>query len=119
MINKIPRHYIGNINTLSANIKFVCASFRNRKKNEGLASFSFCFEASTNTFFTSEKCMYIIFIVKYHVFTKFLNLYTKRQKHLTFCLNFHLGVYSMFPVLPVSIVLCSSYDTGYQETLFV
>ena len=69
---------------MSANI--YCRSFRNREKNGHL----FCPDSSTNIVFISRQCMYIVFILQYLVFTKFLNLHTKRQKHL--------GVYGAFLV---------------------
>jgi len=37
--------YIHNIHTLSVNIKFTCTSFRDRKKNELLVSFSGLFRS--------------------------------------------------------------------------
>jgi len=33
----------------------------------------------------------LVIILQCWVFTIFLNLHTKRKKHLTFCLNFHIG----------------------------
>ena len=61
-----------NICILSENIKFICMSFRNRKKSEVLAS--------TNTLYVSRHCTYIVFIPQCHV-SFFFNLSTKRHKH--------------------------------------
>ena len=35
--------YVGNIHTVSANITFICTSFRNRKASEPLTNLSFLF----------------------------------------------------------------------------
>ena len=85
--------YMDNIRTLLANIKFICTSFRSRKKRESLTRFFFCFEASTNKLYISRQCTYIMFILQCRVVTKFFNLHTKRQKHLTCCLiNYNSGI---------------------------
>jgi len=40
------------------------------------------------------------------------------QEHLTFLgLNFSLGVYVAVRVRPMTLVVGSTYDVGYQETL--
>jgi hypothetical protein len=52
---------------------------------------------------------------------KFTHTHTqkKRQKHLTFCLNFHSGVCDMFLVQPVSNVLSSTYMIQAKCQMFL
>jgi hypothetical protein len=76
---------IDNICTLSANIKCICTSFRNRKKNGHWWAFlSGSRLVLINLIFPVNVCIFV-FILQCHVFRKFLNLNTKMQKHLTFC----------------------------------
>ena len=65
----------------------------------GLLIFNFKFQIN----FLFKSCIFEIYEILKFTHTK------KRQKHLTFCLNFHSDVYDMFLVQPVSNVLSSTY----------
>jgi len=77
---------------LSANTKFICASFRNRKRRE----------VSTNTFHISQQCMYT---AKSRIQNKCFNYKTK-YRHL---IKFHTS--SLLSYLTLFSVYCTSLYT--------
>ena len=58
-------------------IKFICTSFRNRRKSQSLPKFFHMFRESTNKFHISRQCLYIVFIQQRYVCKILLNLHTK------------------------------------------
>ena len=55
---------IDNIRTMSANIKFICTSYRNRQKSECLANFLSTFVTNANEFYICRQCLFIVFILQ-------------------------------------------------------
>ena len=104
--------WIDFICTLSGNIKFICTTFRNRKKCKLLAIFSSCFETSTNQFYIFRQYMYmnIMFILQYHICKnknkKELNLHTKgKKKNIGHFGRALLVIYTMVCFRPVFYTL--------------
>ena len=75
--------YIDNILTLSANMTFICTSFRNRMKRKHLVRFSFLFLRRVSRHFLTMY-VYYVFSATSCLFQKMLRLHTKRHKHLAF-----------------------------------
>jgi hypothetical protein len=88
--------YFLNIHTSSGNIKFICESFRNRKKREHIwQAFHSCFQARTNKFYISGQCVYCVYTAM-PCMQKIVNLHTKQCKETkTLDSLVEFGVYSI------------------------
>ena len=71
------KHDIENICTLSANMKFICASLETGREASFWGAFHSCFRASTKLFYISWQCTYIVCILQSHVCKK---LFDKSKK---------------------------------------
>ena len=88
------------IRTLLGNIKFICTSFRNRKKKLATGLLFLFFSRRVQINISMHVYYVYIEISSMH---KAVKLHTKIQKYWTFLLNFLLGIYSRFSVQPVFI----------------
>jgi len=116
--NKIFWHYnIILVCTWSVNIKFICWSFRNRKKSECLRNFSLLFWGEyINKCYNSWQCTNIVFILQQHASKKKkIKFNYKMANTLEIFLDFLLGVYSSVLIQPVSIVFTLHRTQGIRR----